>query len=321
MATPTIIGTPTSQAVSAGANPWTQSSFTVSGAGSNRALIVVMHNQAGDAAPTSVTWNAGGEALTKIIDLACVQEASMRVYYLANPTATTADVVLNFAGNRIGAFWCVVYKDMVQTSGSVVDISGQSNSASTTHPTVAITTTVANDILLSFNVSNIGALVMTPDAPQNQIASEAFTTGNYRSNLSDTPVVSTGSITTGFTYSGSPGVPEDMFAFALKYVSGTNYTQTLTEAITVSDTITRNITRVLTEAVTNTDVLNRAITRAFTEAITLSDVFAGGRSFFLTLTESISVTDTLRVLLNGTDVIWKKITKSAAAVWTKIIRS
>ncbi len=321
MATPTIIGTPTSQAVSAGANPWTQSSFTVSGAGSNRALIVVMHNQAGDAAPTSVTWNAGGEALTKIIDLTYVQEASMRVYYLANPTATTADVVLNFAGNRIGAFWCVVYQDMVQTSGSVVDVSGQSNNASTTHPTVAITTTVANDIVLSFNVSNIGALVMTPDAPQNQIASEALTTGNYRSNLSDMPAVSTGSLTTGFTYSGST-VPEDMFAFALKYVaSGTNYTQTLTEAITVSDTITRSITRVLTEAVTNTDVLNRSITRLFTEAITLSTVFAGGRGFVLTLTESISVTDSLRVLLNGTDVIWTKITKSAAAVWTKITRS
>lgn len=93
----------------------------------------------------------------------------------------------------------------------------------------------------------------------------------------------------------------------------------LLESITLVDTITRSITAVRTEVITLVDTIPRAITRVLTDVMTLVDTITSALVRLVTLTETISLTDNF--LVNGTNVIWGHITKSAAAVWTKITKN
>lgn len=97
------------------------------------------------------------------------------------------------------------------------------------------------------------------------------------------------------------------------------FERTLTEALVLVDTVERALIRTLTDAATLVDTIPRSIERALTDVMTLVDVLTGISIRARELTESLSLTDNF--LVNGTNVIWGKITKSAAAVWTKINRN
>lgn len=97
----------------------------------------------------------------------------------------------------------------------------------------------------------------------------------------------------------------------------------LTEAKTVTDTFSRAWTHLstYTESITPTDTITRLIGRVLSETQTATDVFARAWTASITLVESITATDIKRILINGSNVVWTHITKSAAAAWTHISRN
>lgn len=97
------------------------------------------------------------------------------------------------------------------------------------------------------------------------------------------------------------------------------YAQELLESLVLTDTITRAITRVRTEVLTLVDTIPRTTARLFTETTTLTDLIATAQTIGRVFTETLSLVD--KFLVNGTDVIWAHIAKAADAVWTKITRS
>jgi hypothetical protein len=69
--------------------------------------------------------------------------------------------------------------------------------------------------------------------------------------------------------------------------------RSFTEAVTNTDTLLRGLYRSFTEAVTNTDTLLRGVYKNFTESITNSDIFSGVKVVFQLFTEAVQSTDTL----------------------------
>lgn len=93
------------------------------------------------------------------------------------------------------------------------------------------------------------------------------------------------------------------------------------EAVTATDGIVRDISRTLSDAITSTDSIVRDIARSLAEAVTGSDIFSSSRALFVTLTENVTASDTLRRLLNGVSTFWDNITKSAASVFSNTSKS
>lgn len=75
--------------------------------------------------------------------------------------------------------------------------------------------------------------------------------------------------------------------------AGTNYTQTLTETITMTDVILKQVSRVLTETITMTATMLRNLVRTLTETITHTDTFASIKIQAKILLETITHADTL----------------------------
>lgn len=96
---------------------------------------------------------------------------------------------------------------------------------------------------------------------------------------------------------------------------------TFSEVVTVTDSIVRSISRTLSDSLTATDSRVRSISRTLVDTVTATDVFSRVFTKILVLTESVTVTDTVRKVLNGTAVFWTHITKAAAATWTHITRN
>lgn len=82
---------------------------------------------------------------------------------------------------------------------------------------------------------------------------------------------------------------------AFEYVAagGTSHSQTLTDTVTVADTLIRSTTHVLSEAITNAPTIIRSTSRALADAITNSDTISHLRALAKALSESLTHTDTL----------------------------
>ncbi len=315
MATPTIVGSVVTADYETPATTNT-TAFTITGGHSNNAVVVITGYPGAGVSPTNITY--GGVNMTQLTALTAAQQINGNMWFISDAGGTLAsgNVVTTWPSNVHEGSIIFQLIDVAQTSPQDV-AAVQSNTGSGTSMNKDITTSTNGDFLIAW-LSIFSNAAITAGGSATDIGS--LTANTSRFYAEQFPQTTAGLKNMSASWSGSSG--GDFFVVALKYLaSGTNYTQTCTEAITVSDVLTRSITRSLTEAITVTDVLKRAITRSFTEAISLSDIFAGGRGLFLTLTESISVTDTLTKLVNGTAVIWTKISKSAAAVWTKLNRN
>jgi len=118
-------------------------------------------------------------------------------------------------------------------------------------------------------------------------------------------------------------------------VTGTNYTQTLNETLTITDelvrragkalletlaitdTLKRDISAIKSETLSITDTLTKLIQKSLTEAITITDVLNVARIYLKELLETLTITDTLSKLvgwirsetLNVTDTVNKAISK------------
>ncbi len=211
MATPTIVGTPVSAAKSSSAT-WTQS-ITVPSTGSNRALIVLIAYDGGNASPTVATWNTT-ETLSVLHHYTATQQAHADILYLANPTATTANISLTFLGASVGAIIAATYQDMAQSSPT--DVTDASNTGSGTSVTKSVTTTVDSDIIISWFAVGNGATGLTASNSQSIIGSEADTT-DFKVLASDLPLATAGSQSIGYSWTGTNS--GEQYIAALKYAA------------------------------------------------------------------------------------------------------
>ena len=74
---------------------------------------------------------------------------------------------------------------------------------------------------------------------------------------------------------------------------GTLHTQTLTETLTLSDTLVKQPRKVLTESITLTDILLKRIQKVFSETLSLTDLLSAFKTKVITLLETITLTDVL----------------------------
>lgn len=75
-------------------------------------------------------------------------------------------------------------------------------------------------------------------------------------------------------------------------------------------------TQTLTETVSLTDTIKKAVVRTLTETVTLTDVLTAIRLWIVTLTESLSFIDTIRKLLNGSATFWTPKPKASPPSYT-----
>lgn len=161
MASPTVVGTPVSGAVSSAASLTV--SITVPATGSNQVLIVVASASGGNNAAFDGTGSVkyNGTSMTKIANGTASQLMAGLMYYLAAPTQTTANIVLTMDG-AVGAkdiqMTAFVLQDCVQASGSVVDGTlGNQSSAGTTSSSISYTTSVNNSAIIGWQGVGTGS--------------------------------------------------------------------------------------------------------------------------------------------------------------------
>ena len=134
----------------------TNSAFTVAG-NSNRILIVSAGQQDLTGVPgeiSGVTWN-GVENFTRAVFLENGSGTRSEIWYLVNPTATTADVVTTWGGasNRRGAG---VYSYYNVNQVSPIGITNTDSGTSTT-TTGTITPTTSGSLIVDVEISDSGA--------------------------------------------------------------------------------------------------------------------------------------------------------------------
>jgi hypothetical protein len=150
----------------------------------------------------------------------------------------------------------------------------------------------------------------------------------FRESALETKIISShGAVTTGFAnFNNNAG--NTRLVATVAYPPGP-FTQTMFESVVISDSINKSLTRNLAESVSLTDLLKigRARFANLVESIVLTDNFSHffGHLYNLILTETVSLTDTCKKLLNGlmesgqvygalnSNLTWSKMYKPFAA--------
>lgn len=139
-------------AASAGATFSTSWAHTV-GAGSNKALVVCEFDDTGGAnLLTAVNWNTS-EAFTKITEVQTPGDRWISIWYLLNPTSTTANITLTTSSFAMKG-WAMSY-----TGVSALDVSG--SGTSNLSGSVSDTITVASNAWIMSCIKETAGLAVT----------------------------------------------------------------------------------------------------------------------------------------------------------------
>lgn len=82
------------------------------------------------------------------------------------------------------------------------------------------------------------------------------------------------------------------------------YTEELLESTGIYDLLFKSQSRTISETITITDTLVKSNEKTFSENTTITDLFSRVGTFVRTLTENVSILDTIIKRLNGTTTIW-----------------
>lgn len=323
----------------------TSLTFSHTTSGSNRVLIlgsILIDTKNGD--PTY-----GGVSMTQK-----VLEGSNRnvyVHSLIAPASGANNVVIamNGGANTIIGI-ATSFSGADQTTP--IDGTGSGNDSGVTSLSCNVTTsqnsTFLFDILWTF--ASGGAITITPNAGQTQRKVQ-FDGVQEQGTVSTKPVAVAGATTMGSSWSGTRncqiatvGVRQGATAYTQtlsdtmtltdsilkttgrKLVETLTLTDTLTsirlkfstlaESLSLSDSLVRTAGKVLSETVTLSSSLVKTLGAVFSETITLTDTTI--RSFGKVLTESLSLVTSLSKLLNGrVPSLWAKIAKPTGDSWSK----
>ncbi len=107
----------------------------------------------------------------------------------------------------------------------------------------------------------------------------------------------------------------------LTLIDGAILTLSLSDTMTVTEgAFTRAMTRILDDTATVTDTLSKFVGyfRTLTDTITLSDTIGWGLT--KTFSDTITMSERFKRLLNGVSVLWTKATRGTGT-WSKVVRS
>ena len=217
MASPSIVGTPVTTYFSGAATSFSQS-ITVPSTGQNQALIVVCGFLGSSTKATALTFNTTG-TMTRIVDLNAATEFTGEMWYLAAPAQTTANIVTVNTLQTNFYMASFVLKDCVQTSGSVVDVSGQGTGGSGTTASKAVTTTANGDFMVTWMGGNPSMTSFVAGGTQSIVGTPHTGTGGSAAVSTDSQTTA-GSYTGSFTWTGSSDF--DIFVAGLKYLAPTS---------------------------------------------------------------------------------------------------
>ncbi len=211
-ATPTVIGTPTSQAFSANTSA-TMSFTTVSGTNTG---VYCFAYQLAAGNPTSATFN--GVAMTLLANTGGSFLNNGSIFFIATSTVATNSVVSNFSGSHLITMQCFEVQNTVQSSpldGSEV-VGGVSGGTS---ETVNITTAVDGDLIIGWTptsgdvtgsivADSSGTIIATKaDSAPNTLTSDYFAQTTH------------GTQAMGFHWTGTQSA--DLYAVAIKFLAPT----------------------------------------------------------------------------------------------------
>jgi len=201
----------TSASASSGASGYTISHTTV---GENRCLVVVLQANTQFPDPSSVTY--AGASMTKAGSVvgAGAGSTSVAVYYLANPTIGTNNIVLSNWNTGSGNFTAghVAIMSAINLVGIDQDSPVRNTETTTANPDTSITddiTTVAGDLVIAALTVDDGPTI-TAGANQTEIY-DLIGSGDYSYNISTETATTT---TTTMSYSFGASEPARMVSVA-----------------------------------------------------------------------------------------------------------
>ncbi len=144
----------TTSTAGAGTN---QSSFSYTvPSGPNRLLVVMVATEDttdADRVVSSVTWNTSENLTEAKAQQNDTENVGANIWYLINPTTTTANVVVNFAGS-VTSVGVTVTTLLNASQTNVVNVTGGSNQSNTTSPNLSVTTTTDYAYVISTIANN-----------------------------------------------------------------------------------------------------------------------------------------------------------------------
>jgi len=214
----------------------TISSFTVAN-NSNRILIVTANIYAGSEVVTGITWN-GNEALARAVFNNDVDGSSPQrrseIWYLVNPTATTASVVATWASAAIRrALGVYSFYNAAQTSP--IGVTNTAN-ADASPSTGTLTPTTAGSLIVDTEISEGGNVAATDTLTAGWTNLVSTRTYSSQYNLSPTIGASNNMF---YTYSGARP-----FTWCAAEVKANQAVDDRTTLVTAADTATRQTYRV-----------------------------------------------------------------------------
>ena len=206
---PAIVGSVTTYASSVSTTTHTISATVPSG--SNECLIAIAVARSGNSgAITSATWN--GNSMSQVVSVTGGNLNGGIVFYLAAPTTGTHDLVLTTAGTDVNASvftlaHCAQSSPIDVTSSDLTSSSGTSQSGS-------ITTTVNNDLVISWITINTSGSSISDNGGQSSVSN--FTGSSWAVPFAVSTVTKSvaGSQSMGYTWTGS--VSNEMFITSIK---------------------------------------------------------------------------------------------------------
>lgn len=255
-------------------------------AGSNRVAIANLgHHE--NVSTDNATFN--GSAMTSIGTVGPGGGGGQaRIWRQIAPATGAHTVSVGTAGTggpATSSFFTFTGADQTQSGAAT-----GSNTGNSTSPSASITMTQAAAMLLAtcFSRDAAGTVTITP-GEGTQTSDKRVT--NAGQNSSYRLPGATGSTSSTFTLSA--GNQWWVFNTEIMAVAGSNYSQPLSETVTVVDTLGKSTTRLLSEVVTVVDTLSKGAGKVLAEVVTVVDTFARVWNAVRSYTESITIVDTI----------------------------
>ena len=279
------------------------------GSGSDRLLVVTVKMRGGGGAGgtvTGITFN--GVALTAVDTEAINSTAHCVIFYLVNPDSGTHSVSVSH--NMTGGTFLIVSATSLTGVHQTTPLNANNKAAAANSGpmTVSLTTTVADCWVIdccAMRTSSNQAGTMTAVTNRVERTNASIASNGLRGLVSTIgPAAAAGSHTCEWTKSFSNDWAIMAAAFA-PAGGGTTYNDTISESVTLSDSLAGTLTAngSLSESVIPSDSLSGTATfdGTLSESVTPSDSLAGDATFNDSLTESITTSDSLigGLLLTG----------------------
>ena len=190
----------------------------VVGNNANRVLIVCTGSESGTAGNrpvSSITWNTT-ETFSRAV---FVENASggpnrSEIWYLINPTATTANIVVTFGGAAFNTKMSVL---SIYGAHQTTPIDGvATNTENDDDPDITITTNTLNCLLVDSVMMSAASLVLTPDTPQVEISNQNGSSSTHLSSYKDAATITTYTM----SWAGVSAAQNSIVAAAIKPAVG-----------------------------------------------------------------------------------------------------